>query len=40
MLCILDARQQKTATWEHDPAIGRVKYLDPNAKLLSWLASD
>jgi hypothetical protein len=36
----IDAQQQKTATWEYDPATGKVKYLDPNAKLFSWLSSD
>ena len=34
------AQQQQVATWEYDPATGRAKYLAPNAKRLSWLASD
>lgn len=29
----------ETATWEYDPATGKVKYLDPNARHLSWLSS-
>jgi len=31
---------QKTASWEYDPATGTVKYLDPTAKMLSWIPED
>jgi hypothetical protein len=36
----IDAQQQKTANWEYDSVTKKVRYLDPNAKLLSWLPSN
>lgn len=32
--------ERKTAHWEFDSASQRVRYLDPEAKLLSWLPED
>jgi hypothetical protein len=32
--------EQKTANWECDPRTRRVKYLDPEAKTLSWLPAE
>jgi hypothetical protein len=30
-------KEQKTANWEYDPRSKRVKYLNPEAKMLSWI---
>lgn len=31
---------EMTANWEYDPSTNRVKYLDPEAKMLSWIPAD
>ncbi|WP_228062538.1 hypothetical protein [Lysobacter sp. H23M47] len=39
----LDAQEpagRRQAQWEYDPASGKVRYLDPLAKILSWVPAD
>ena len=36
----IDAGKQKQAQWEYDPKLKSVKYLDPLAKILSWLPAE
>lgn len=36
----VDGSESKKAQWEYDPASKAVRYLDPLAKLLSWLPAD
>lgn len=36
----MDGSQRKRAQWEYDPSSKSVRYLDPLAKLLSWLPAD
>jgi hypothetical protein len=36
----MDAGKQKQAQWEYNPKTKSVKYLDPLAKLLSWLPAE
>jgi hypothetical protein len=33
-------KEQKVANWEYDSRTGRVRYLDPEAKMLSWLPAE
>jgi len=32
--------EQLVANWEYDPASGKVKYLNPEAKMLSWIPAE
>lgn len=32
--------EKKVANWEYDPKTGQVKYLDPEAKMLSWIPAE